>query len=348
MTITRPGRRDALRHMKRWLATPFAAGQQPSTAVARRPRPPVSELVNALEFEEVAQQVLAPAAYQRVSGGDRAPFDRMTLRPRMCIPTVDLDLTVNILAEPHFTPILVGPVSNQHQFHPDGELVTVRGAGGAKAAVVISSASSVPVGELARHATTPLWYAVSTDANAESAATIRPAIDAGCKAVCITVARSGARTPAASIARSEWNAIERLRKQIDVPVLLKGVLTPQDATMATGEGMKGLIVSSHGAAPAGVSSIEVLASIVDAVGDTAVVLADGSFRRGTDIVKALILGARGVLVARPMMWGLAAYGADGVQAVLELLQSDLGRHMGALGASRIDSLTRAFIKVHRT
>jgi isopentenyl diphosphate isomerase/L-lactate dehydrogenase-like FMN-dependent dehydrogenase len=347
MSGPRTRRRDALKHLTGALGAPFAFGEQGPSAV-KRARPPLNELVNVLEFEDVARQALAPAAFERVAGSDRTAFDRMTLRPRMCIPTLDLDLTVQLFGEPHFTPILVGPAGNQRQFHREGELATVRGAGAAKAGVILSSATSVPIADLATEAKTPLWYAVSSDANSETAATIRRAIDAGCRAVCISVARSGSRTPAASMSRSEWSAIERLRKQADVPVLIKGVLTPQDATTAIGQGVKGLIVSSHGATPAGVAAIEVLSSIVDAAGGHAVVLADGSFRRGTDIVKALILGARGVLVARPVMWGLAAYGADGVQAVVEMLQSDLGRHMGALGASRIDSLHRTFIKVHRT
>jgi len=91
----------------------------------------------------------------------------------------------------------------------------------------------------------------------------------------------------------------------------------------------------------------VLPAIVDAVDGKATVLVDGSFRRGSDIVKALALGAQGVLLARPVMWGLAAYGADGVRAVIEMLQSDLARHMGALGAENLAALNRSFLRIHR-
>lgn len=108
----------------------------------------------------------------------------------------------------------------------------------------------------------------------------------------------------------------------------------------------GIIVSNHGGA-ATPAPIDVLPSIADAVAGKAVVLVDGSFRRGTDIVKALLLGAQAVVVARPVMWGLATYGADGVQAVIEMLQSDLGRQMGALGAVNVKALTRAMVKIHR-
>jgi isopentenyl diphosphate isomerase/L-lactate dehydrogenase-like FMN-dependent dehydrogenase len=87
--------------------------------------------------------------------------------------------------------------------------------------------------------------------------------------------------------------------------------------------------------------------VVDAVSGKAAVLVDGSFRRGSDIAKALALGAQGGLVSRPVMWGLAAYGADGVQAVVELLQTDLGRNMGALGAANLKTLTRSLVRLHR-
>ena len=99
--------------------------------------------------------------------------------------------------------------------------------------------------------------------------------------------------------------------------------------------------------PARSAPIDVLAPIVDAVGGKAAVIVDGSFRRGAEVVKALALGARAVLVARPVMWGLAAYGADGVQTIVEMLQSDLGRHMGALGTPNLAALNRNFVKIHR-
>ena len=93
--------------------------------------------------------------------------------------------------------------------------------------------------------------------------------------------------------------------------------------------------------------METLPSIADRVRGKAAVLADGNFRRGSDILKALILGAQAVVVARPVMWGLAAYGADGVRAVLEMLQSDLGRQFGAIGASNAAKLTRDMVRIHR-
>jgi len=165
--------------------------------------------------------------------------------------------------------------------------------------------------------------------------------------LCITAGVTKGRASTAAISPLEWNAIEQLRKPVDVPVLVKGVLTPQDATTAIGLGAKGVIVSSYGRATSGAAAIELLPSIVDAVGNKAVVLVDSNFRRGTDILKALIMGASGVLVSRPVMWGLAAYGAGGVEAVIALLQSDLGRHLAAIGVINLKGLNRTYVKVHR-
>src|SRR5687767_3398717 len=124
-------------------------------------------------------------------------------------------------------------------------------------------------------------------------------------------------------------------------------MTEADARAAIEQGVQGIVVSDHGGAAAGAAApIDVLPAIADAVNGRAVVLVDGSFRRGTDILKALILGAHAVLVARPVMWGLAGYGADGVQSVIELLQTSLGRNMAMIGAPNLKSLTRRMVKIH--
>lgn len=128
-------------------------------------------------------------------------------------------------------------------------------------------------------------------------------------------------------------------------VLMKGILTPDDARTAIARGAQGIIVSNYGV-PEAVSPLDVLPAIVAAAGSTPV-LVDGGFRRGTDIVKALAMGARAVLIARPAIWGLAAYGAEGVQHVLELLQSELARAVAMLGKANLAQLDRTAIRLHR-
>ena len=129
----------------------LAQGQTPPASGVRPTEPgpvrlaPRAELVNSLEYEEQARLKLAPAVYSLVSGGDRAAFDRITLRPRLLVPTLDMDLSVTLFGDTLFAPIVVGPIGNQRRFHADGELATVKGASAARAVTVVSSHSSIPL-----------------------------------------------------------------------------------------------------------------------------------------------------------------------------------------------------------
>jgi 4-hydroxymandelate oxidase len=309
---------------------------------------PRDELVNTLEYEEEAKKKLAPAIYALIAGGDRALMDRITLRPRMLSPTLDMDLSVNLFGEQHFTPILVAPIADQKRFHPEGELATAKGATAAKAIMVVSSRSSVPLDQIAAAAKPSFWYQVFA---ADSAAKqqVQDAVKAGAKAVVITVgaapAASGPRVATAS--PINWSAVDAIRQGVSVPVLIKGVATPAEATAALQHNVQGIVVSNYGGLVASKDAmILTLPSVVDAVGGKVPVLTDGSFRRGTDILKALAFGAQGVLVGRPVMWGLSAYGDAGVQGVVEMLQTELGRYMGMCGKSNLKALGRDLVKVH--
>jgi 4-hydroxymandelate oxidase len=331
LTFTRRQALDRLRQ---------GSGAQGGKAAPRRP--PRDELVNTLEFEEVAKQVLPELTSLDIASSHpvdaRRGFDRITFRPRMLIPTLDLDLSLDLFGQQHFAPIIVGPVEDQRRFHPDGELATVRGASAAKAAVIISSKSSVPIRELAAEAKTPLWCAVYSDADALALKQVQDAVAAGCKVLCIT----------SRAQKIDWKVIDQIRRGVQIPVVIKGVMTPADAKTAIDQGARGIVVSDHGGrfVAGKVTPIEVLPSIAEAVGGKAVILLDGSVQRGTDILKALVLGAQAVLVARPVMWGLAAYGIDGVQGVIELLQTTFGRNMGTIGAPNLKAITRSMVKVH--
>jgi 4-hydroxymandelate oxidase len=312
---------------------------------------PRAELVNTLEYEEQARLKLAPAVYSLVAGGDRAAFDRITLRPRLLVPTLDMDLSVTLFGDKLFAPIIVGPIGNQRRFHADGELATVQGASVARALTVVSSDSSIPPQEIAARARTLLWYQVfASDAAARTQ--IQDAVKAGCRAICITVgaapAPNGSRAETATTAKTDWAAIDALKRGVSVPVMVKGITTPGAAKLALQHGVHGIIVSNYGGrvGPGTDALILALPHIVDAVDGKVPVLVDGSFRRGTDILKALAFGARSVLVGRPAMWGLAAYGADGVQGVVEMLQTELARYMGMCGKSHVEMLDRTILRVH--
>jgi 4-hydroxymandelate oxidase len=337
----------------------IAKGQAPAMPAANpaNPRPamdassprlaPRDELVNTLEFEEEAKKKLAPATFALIAGGDRAMFDRITLRPRMLSPTIDMDLTVSLFGEPHFTPIIVGPIADQKRFHADAEVATAKGATAAKAAMIVSSHSSVPLDQITAQAKS-FWYQVyASDAAAKTQAA--DAVKAGAKVIVVTVgaspAAAGGKPTAASI---NWAAVDALKQGVSVPVVVKGIATAAEATAALQHNVAGIIVSNYGGL-VGASKDAVileLPKIVDGVAGKVPVLVDGSFRRGTDILKALAFGAQGVIVGRPVMWGLAAYGDAGVQSVVEMLQTELARYMGMCGKSNIKMLDRTVVKVH--
>jgi 4-hydroxymandelate oxidase len=287
---------------------------------------PREDLVNTLEFEEQAARRLPPERRALLAGSPRESLDRITLRPRICVPVLDLDLSVPLFGDTHFAPILVGPVADQGRFHPDGELATVRGAGAARAAIVVSSRSTVPLGALAAIARTPLWRQVFVD-DPQAAAQIDEAARTGCRAAVVTLDAGSA--PA-------------------LATLVRAASVPEMARRAIDAGAQALVVSNQhddSAEDTG-SPILTLPDIVDVAGGTPV-LVDGGFRRGTDIVKALAFGARAVLVSRPVMWGLAAYGAEGVQSVVEMLQTELARYMAMCGKARVSALERSLLRVHR-
>lgn len=327
---------------------PLAAQQAPKLIGEPPGRiAPREDLADVLEFEDVAQRKLAPVVYATIAGGDRAALERITLRPRMMVPTTNLDLHLELLGQNLFAPILAGPVARQQQFHPDGELATARGASAAKTLVIVSEDSSVTLEKIAAEIKGPWWYQVYPRPDLKPVrARVDQAISMGAQAICIAAGalqKNAMVDPALS-----WGAIEQLRTP-RAPVVLKGIMSVPEASQAVKAGVGGILVSNYGGLGTlgMISPIEALPAIVDAVGGKIPVLADGGFRRGSDIFKALALGASAVVVARPVMWGLAAYGANGVQSVLEMLQTELGRSMAGCGKPNLASLDRSVVKVHQ-
>ena len=166
------------------------------------------------------------------------------------------------------------------------------------------------------------------------------------RAVFVTVgAGTSASGPATPI---DWAAVEAVVKATSLPVVVKGVTSPQEAREAVKRGAKGVVVSNYrgGNAASLRGTLLLVAPVVEAVGGQVPVLVDGSFRRGTDIIKALGFGAKGVLIGRPVMWGLAAYGADGAQGVVEMLQTELARYMCMCGRPTLASVNPSLVRVH--
>jgi 4-hydroxymandelate oxidase len=292
--------------------------------------PPLEELVNTLEFEAAAQQKLDRDTFALIAGSERAPFERITFRPRMMVNTTKLSLRLDLFGGDMLAPVVAGPIAQPKRFHPEGEAAIAKGAADAKAVFVVAEHSDFPA------APGDWWYQISPRPDM---ARVVKAADSGCKALCVTLSDTG----------TDWNGLDTIRRATKLPVVLKGIMSADEAKDAAAKGISGIVVSSYTSTPAAglASSMEVLPGIVDAVAGRMPVLIDGSFRRGTDIMMALALGANAVLVARPVAWGLAAYGSGGVRTVLEMLQTELARTMAMCGKADLKSVTRDVVKVHR-
>ncbi len=336
-------RRESLRQLGQFLGgSPLVgAPRQPGGGAPPNDRlAPVLELVNVPEFEAMARLVLPPRRFDTISGGRRGSFDKMTLRQRLMVYAMDLDLTTPLYGYDMFAPIIVGPVGGQDQLHPDGEVATARGASAGKAVMVATGRGRHAIDEVVAASEEPVWYQQYSDAATLPDDAVR-AVEAGCRAVCVTVGVSESGVPAPP----DWAAVERVGGAVDAPVIVKGIMDVAGAETALDRGAEGLVVSNHGLG--GALPVDVLATVADAVAGRAPVLVDGSFRRGTDVLKGLALGAAAVMVARPPMWGLAAYGAEGVQTVVEILQTELARNMAAAGRPRIDMIDRELVRFDR-
>lgn len=294
---------------------------------------PLAELVNTYEIGAMAQRKVDAATWALLAPADRRAFDLITFRPRMMVNTTALDISVELFGQKHFAPILIGPVSRQKRFHPEGELEMARGADAAKTALVLAADSSFPLHQVVALAKSGAFFQVTLEPDMVKAViAAKQAVAAGCTAVFAT--------------GTNWKALAVLTKAINAPVIAKGIITPSDAAAALAAGAQGLVVSSYNE-KAKTDPIEALPAIGDAVKGKVPVLIDGGFRRGSDLLKALALGASAILIARAPVCGLAAYGAPGVQRVLEILQTDLARDMAMCGRPNLAALSRDTVKIHR-
>jgi len=143
-----------------------------------------------------------------------------------------------------------------------------------------------------------------------------------------------------------WDYVKRLRDRVRAKIVLKGILAPEDAKLAAEVGVDGIIVSNHGgrAEDGGGATIDALPDIVEAVAGRMPVLIDSGFRRGSDIVKGLAMGARAVCIGRPYLWGLGAFGQAGVERVLEILRGETRAAMQQLGAPSLGDLRPAMVR----
>lgn len=308
---------------------------------------PLDGFANVPEFEPMARRSLSERAYRRIAGGQRSALERITFRPRMMVNTKALDLSLELFGQAMFAPILVGPASRQGQIHSDGELATAEGATAAKATVVSAEHSGTPLAQTIA-AAPGAWRQFYPDANvAALTERVQAAVEAGAKTICLSLGEERGQRTSMPV-RYGWDVLEQLREAARVPIVLKGVMQAADAVEAAERGIAGVVVSNHGTGQAegDAEPVAVLPAIAEAVAGRIPLLVDGGFRRGSDVLKAIALGATAALVCRPLLWGLAAYGAAGVRKVVEMLQSELAQDMVQVGAVNLAAIRRDHIRIH--
>ncbi len=303
-----------------------------------------------------------------------ADFARIRLRPRMLVDVTQCDTSTSVLGLSVPLPILVAPTSMHCLANPEGECATAQGAGATGTLMIASTDATRSLEEIAQAASGPLWFQLYIYHTLEVAARlVRRAEAAGYQAIVLTVdlpvqgnreriKRHAVPLPTPPMVAANfvgvvqdgqgrvsvtWETIDWLRSITWLPILLKGILTAEDALLALEHGVSGIIVSNHGGRQLDgvVTSIEALPEIVEAVAGCCEVYIDSGIRRGTDILKALALGAHAVLIGRPILWGLAVDGARGVQQVLEILHTELERAMKLAGCPTLASINRTLVKL---
>lgn len=308
---------------------------------------------------------------------NREAYDRIRLKPRVLVDVSNLDTRVNLFGRELPFPILLAPTAYQKLVHTDGELATAKGAGAAT--MVVSTMASVSVEEIAAAAKQPPWFQLYVQPDRGfTKALVQRAEAAGCQALVVTVDTpipglrnreerikfalppgierpnlKGLNTAGSSHLPKEneiynalfdskltWKDIEWLRSLTKLPVLLKGVLNPDDADLAVKSGASGVIVSNHGSRNIDTlpATIEALPEVVAKIAGRIPVLVDGGIRRGTDVLKALALGAKAVLIGRPYLFGLAVAGADGVNRVVNILRREFEMAMALTGRTSLAEL----------
>ena len=312
---------------------------------------------------------------------NRAAFDRIKLLPRIFRDVSHISLETMIGGEKRPSPCLIAPAAMHKLGHPDGELATARAAAAFGTPQILSTLSSVSVEEITAVGH-PVWFQLYIFRDRGwSAEIVQRAVVAGCQALVVTVdvpvqglrenlqrinfaippeiplpnlSRPDVQQDAASLLHLvndnfdpglTWRDIAWLRSLTDLPLWVKGILRPDDAQRAVQAGVDGIIVSNHGGRQldTAVTPIEALPAIKNAVKDSTELILDGGIRRGTDVLKALALGANGVALARAPLWGLAVNGQEGVQHVLQILHDELRNVMAQCGCTTISELTTDLI-----
>ena len=344
-----------------------------------------NEMLTAFDFEPVFRANVPLSVYDYTAHGtdseftlrrNRDVFDWVELVSGGGVNPDQVDTSTTVLGVPLKNPIMVAPTARQRDLHPDGELGMYRAATTTDSAMIVSDNSSFPFPRIADAAEGPLWYQLYASQDIE--ANRQPLADgqaAGAQTIVVTIDQQtslydrsahdfhlggAVRGPRQRRETSnpygvgegrlwyEWKLFDDLRALVDVPILAKGILTGEGAKKCLDHGVEGIVVSNHGgrAIDYGPSTLEVLEEFGEAGNGRVPVLIDSGFRRGSDVLKALALGADAVCLGRAARWGLGAFGEQGAQKVIEIIHAELVHAMAAAGCRDIQSIDRSIVRTH--
>jgi isopentenyl diphosphate isomerase/L-lactate dehydrogenase-like FMN-dependent dehydrogenase len=339
-------------------------------------------LAESVVAPEAWSYIVGGAGDERTLHWNREAFSRFRLRPRVLVDVSSVAPETTVLGTPVSMPALVAPMAFQQIAHEEGEVAMARGAAAAGTLMCVSTVATATPADIAATAPeAPRWLQIYVFRDREvSDQVIEQALEAGFSALVLTAdlpvygirhrearlgfeapeddvpaivtarARGGDATEHHSLGLLEsglqWDYVSELVERFKVPVIVKGLVTAEDADLACQYGASGIVVSNHGGRQldATIASLEALPEVVEIVGDRAEVYLDGGVRRGTDVVMALALGARAVLVGRPAMYGLAYGGSRGVEQVLEILREETENALALLGCRSPAEVTSAHIR----
>jgi isopentenyl diphosphate isomerase/L-lactate dehydrogenase-like FMN-dependent dehydrogenase len=331
---------------------------------------------------EAWSYIVVGAGDERTLRWNREAFSRFRLRPRVLVDVSAVTTETTVLGTPVSMPALVAPMAFQQIAHEEGEVAMARGAAAAGTLMCVSTVATATPADIAGAAPdAPRWLQIYVFRDREvSDHVIEQALESGFTALVLTAdlpvygirhreARLGFEAPeddvpaiVAARARGgdatehhslgllesglQWDYVSELVERWKVPVILKGLVTAEDADLACQHGASGVVVSNHGGRQldGAISSLEALPEVVEVVGDRAEVYLDGGVRRGTDVAMALALGARAVLVGRPALYGLAFGGSKGVEQVLEILREETENALALLGCRSPAEVTPAHVR----
>jgi isopentenyl diphosphate isomerase/L-lactate dehydrogenase-like FMN-dependent dehydrogenase len=308
---------------------------------------------------------------------NRRAYGSWAFRPRVLRDVSSLDLSTTILGIKVNVPVLIAPCGGHKRAHPEGELATYRAAAACGTILAVSANSNTSFEELAKAANGHLWVQMYPFRDREMTKDwLQRARENGYRAVIVTLdsqwppkrernirnnyrrtrginyPKAGAETPRPAGRAGEgsdpaatWDDLAWIKTASALPVVAKGVMTGEDVALCVQAGAAGVIVSNHGGRHLDntLAPIEVLSEAVAASDGKAEVYLDGGIRRGADVVKALALGARAVFIGRPLFWGLAVGGAQGVVRVLEILREEIEITMAKCGRPTVADIDASVV-----